>query len=434
MLGVLADDLDGILVGAHRAVSAEAVEHGADHGVGLGGERGIVVEAGVGNVVVDAYGEVIFDLGLGLFQIVVNRLDHGGSEFFGGEAVAAADDCATGRVRSSDECVRSCVFSGDSFLNRVHHVLIERLADGAAFFGAIEDGDLADGLGEGLEERLHTERAIQVDFEQTDFFSVGVEVVDGFVRDFGSGTHHDDNALGVGRAHVVEEVILTAGDLSKLVHDRLHLGGGGVVERIRGLADLEEDVGILRRAAQHGMVGRERALAVLDDAVQVDHGAHVGVVQHFDLVDFVRGAEAVEEVEEGNAGLERGGVGDQGEVLGFLHGVGAEHGPSGGAAEHHIGVIAENRKRVGGDGAGRDVERCRSQFTRNLVHVGDHQQQALRGGEGRGQRSGLQGAVNRAGGSAFTLHFNDMRDAAPGVGHGLRGPLVGPSRPSAKKE
>ena len=38
IVGVLADDLDGVLVRAHRAVRAQAVEHGANHAVGFGRE------------------------------------------------------------------------------------------------------------------------------------------------------------------------------------------------------------------------------------------------------------------------------------------------------------------------------------------------------------------------------------------------------------
>ena len=56
----------------------------------FGGEGWIVVEAGVGDVVVDADGEVI--LGLRLLSFVEDGLDHRRREFLGGQAVAAADD------------------------------------------------------------------------------------------------------------------------------------------------------------------------------------------------------------------------------------------------------------------------------------------------------------------------------------------------------
>ena len=45
---------------------------------------------------------------------------------------------------------------------------------------------------------------------------------------------------------------------------------------------------------------------------------------------------------------------------------------------------------AGGDGAGGYVEHRRSQLPGDLVHVGEHQEQTLRCGEGGGQRPGLQ--------------------------------------------
>ena len=242
----------------------------------------------------------------------------------------------------------------------------------------------------------------------------------------GARTHHDDHALGIGCAGVVEQVIGTAYDLGKLGHDRLDFIRAGVVIRIAGFARLKEDVGVLRAAPQHRMIRRKRALAVLEDTIHIDEGAHVVFGEHFDFVDFMRSAEAVKKMQEGDAGFERGGMGDERQVHRLLHGVRREQSEPGGSAVHHVGVVAENRESVGGDRARADMKyRCR-QFAGDLVHVRDHQQQALGRGEGRGQGSGLERAVNRSGGAAFALHFNHMGDGAPDVGHIFRHPLIGP--------
>ena len=94
VVGVLADDLDRVLVGADRAVRAEAVEHRAHHLVGLGGELRIARQAVVGHVVVDAHREVV--LGLGGGQVVEHRLDHRRRELLRGQPVAAAEDLRHG--------------------------------------------------------------------------------------------------------------------------------------------------------------------------------------------------------------------------------------------------------------------------------------------------------------------------------------------------
>jgi hypothetical protein len=285
---------------------------------------------------------------------------------------------------------------------------------------------LTDGWREGFEKRFHRERAIKANFQQPDFFTVCVEMVHGFVGDFCAGPHHDDYAFGVGSANIFEQLVAAPDDLGEFIHHGLHFGGGGVVVGVGGLANLEEDIGILGGAAQHGMIGGERALAMLDDAVHVDQGAHVVFIQHFNLIDFVRGAETVEEVQEGNSGFERGGMGDQGKIHGFLNGIRAEHSPSGGAAEHDVGVVAEDGEGVRCDGARGHVEGRRSKFAGDLVHVGDHQEQSLGSGEGSGKRSGLQGSVNGSSGAAFALHFDDVRHAAEGVRNAFGRPLVRP--------
>ena len=153
--------------------------------------------------------------------------------------------------------------------------------------------------------------------------------------------------------------------------------GTASVERVDRLARLEVDVGVLGRAAQHRAVGRERAAAVGADQLVVDHGAHIVIGQLLDLLHLVGGAEAVEEVEEGDARFEGGGLGDQGEVHDLLHELEAQHGPAGLADGHDVLVIAEDGERLGGDGAGGNVEDGRRQFAGDLVHVGDHQQQPL---------------------------------------------------------
>ena len=54
----------------------------------------------------------------------------------------------------------------------VTHVQVQRFAEGARLLGAVEDGDLLDGRGQGCQEVLHGERTVQADLDQADFFAV----------------------------------------------------------------------------------------------------------------------------------------------------------------------------------------------------------------------------------------------------------------------
>src|SRR5690606_33604205 len=84
---VLAQDLDGVLVRADRAVRADAVEHGA-HGIAvLDVQPRVVVDGGAGDVVGDADGEPARRFGAG--QCGEHTGHHAGRELLRGKAVPA---------------------------------------------------------------------------------------------------------------------------------------------------------------------------------------------------------------------------------------------------------------------------------------------------------------------------------------------------------
>ena len=61
--------------------------------------------------------------------------------------------------------------------------------------------------------------------------------------------------LRVGSANVVEQMIMTAGQLAHLLHYLLNDFGGRVVVLVGGLTALEVDVGVLRSALLMRMLG-----------------------------------------------------------------------------------------------------------------------------------------------------------------------------------
>ena len=137
------------------------------------------------------------------------------------------------------------------------------------------------------------------------------------------------------------------------------------------------------------------------------------------------GAESVEERDERDLAFERGQVGDDRQVVGFLDAGGAGHGETGRAAGHHVGVVAEDRERLRSEGAGGHMEHGRQHFAGDLVHVRDHQQQALGGRVGGGQSAAGEGSVRSAGRTGFGLHFNDLQRFAEHVFEALGRPGIG---------
>ena len=67
---------------------------------------------------------------------------------------------------------------------------------------------------------------------------------------------------------------------------------------------------------------------------------------------------------------------------------------------------------MGSHGAGRHVNYRGRQFTGNLEHIGQHQQQALGGREGGGQAAGLQGTVDGASGPRLLRLAGKVADGA----------------------
>ena len=187
---------------------------------------------------------------------------------------------------------------------------------------------------------------------------------------------------------------------------------------------LEEDVAVFMAAAGLGVLGVERLGAELGHGVHVAHFLQVFVVPLFDLLDLVGGAEAVEEVDKGNAALNGGQVGHRGQVHDLL-GVGlGQHGETGLPGGVHVAVVTEDVQRLGGDGTGRHIEHAGQALRRDLVHVGDHQQQALGSGEGGGDGAGAKRTVNSAGGAGLGLHLNNLDLVAEDVLQARRAPLV----------
>ena len=87
-------------------------------------------------------------------------------------------------------------------------------------------------------------------------------------------------------------------------------------------------------------------------------------------------------------------------------------------------MIAEDGQGVIGQSPGGNVEHAGQQLAGDLIHVGDHQQQALGSGKGGGQRAALKGAVYRAGGAGFRLHFRDLYLLAEQVQPTVCSPVV----------
>ena len=406
-VGVVADDLDAVLVRADRTVGTETEELAGDRAFRRGVHERTHREAGERDVVDDTDREVI--LGLVLIEVIIDSLDHRGREFLAAETVASADDLDAAATR---------------FTERGHDVLIQRFAEGAGLLGAVEDCDLLAGCRDRFEELVCRERTVQTDLDETELLALAVQVVDRLFRNVCAAAHDDENFLRIGCADIVEEVIVTARDLADLVHIMLNdLGDLGVVI-VRCFTVLEIDVRVLRRTAEVRMIRVHCARTERCDRIAIEELIHVCIVDELDLLDFMRRTEAIEEMAERNGRLDCGKMRDQRKVHDFLYGSGCEERKARLTARHYVAVIAEDGECMCCERTGGYVEYAGEQLAADFVHVGDHKEQALRRRKGRRERACFEGAVHSACSACFGLHLCDANLLSEQVQTSVCRPLV----------
>ena len=155
---------------------------------------------------------------------------------------------------------------------------------------------------------------------------------------------------------VVEEPVLPSHEPANRSMAFWTICGTLLVEPVHRLPSLEVDVRVLGSPPDRRPVRRQPPPPVGKDQLVVDHGPHVVEGELLDLLYLMGGPEAVEEVQKGHPGFQRGGLGDEGEVHGLLDALRAEHGKAGGPGRHDVGMVAEDAERLGGEGAGGNME------------------------------------------------------------------------------
>ena len=360
----------------------------------------------MGYVVVDADGVVIGRLGGG--HVLVHSHDLGGGGVLAGQTEAAGVD---GQVAAE-------------LLQHAADILVQGFAGSTRLLGAIQHGDGLDGGGQGVQQVLHGERAVEVDIHIANLLALRAQIVDGFGGGFCHAAHADENILGLRIAIVVDAVIFAAGQLAHLAHVLLHDLGQSIVVGIHGLAALEVSVGVQTGGAQQRTLGVQAALAEFLEFVIVDELCQVAKVQNINFLNFVGGAKAVEEMQEGNMALDGGQVGDSADVHALLHIGGSQQRKTGLAAGHDVGVLGEDGDIIGSHVAGGGVDDGGLQLARDSVHGGDHQHHALAGRVAGAQAAGVQCAVHGGDRTSLALHLDQLDRLTEDVLHSAGSPGV----------
>ncbi|KAF5048362.1 hypothetical protein DSECCO2_450910 [anaerobic digester metagenome] len=323
-VGIVADDLDGVLVCTNGTVGAKTPEH-AGHNI-LGGDVDGLVDGdgAIGDVIVDANGEVVESLAC---KVVIHSLGVAGGEVLAGQTEASADYLHVGSAHLAE--------GGND-------ILVEGLAEGTGFLGAVEYGDSLHRGGNCLYKVFCTERAIKAHLQNTGLSTLLVQVVTGPFKGIGTASHDNDNIGCIGIADIVKEVVGTAGKRGNLIHVLLHHLRKCFIIRVYGLTTLEVYVLVLGGDFQLRVLGAHGTLAEAADILFVYQRLEIFIGDLLDLLKLMGCPETIEEAEERNLCLECGQMGNQGQVHGLLNVVCTGHGKAGVAAGHDVGVISEN--------------------------------------------------------------------------------------------
>ncbi len=212
----------------------------------------------------------------------------------------------------------------------------------ARLFGTIQHRYRPRTLWQYRQQVFRGERAIEADFQHTHFFAPAQQFIYHLFTGANRGTHDHNHALRLRMAIILERFVLASGSGGKIGHRLIHMVINRVVPRVSGLAGLEIGIGVGGGAADHRMLRVQRAGAVGVNLGLREQIADGVIGNRHNLVDFVRGAEPIEEVNKGHPAFQRRHVGDEGEILRLLHAAGTEQGAAGLAHGHHVRVIAKN--------------------------------------------------------------------------------------------
>ncbi len=320
---VVADDLDGGLVRADSSIRTKTEEQ-AGSIIGLHLQRNRI-QRQMRHIIVDGQRELF--LRIFFLEFFINCIDVRRVGILGGQSVAAADD-------------------GQAFmmLEGIADIQIQRLS-GADFLGTIQNSNLLDRLRENCFEILDGERTIQINLDQTYLLAFCSQSIDRLGDGIRNGAHSDDDTLSIRSTDIGERCIVAASVLGNSLHVLSSDISNCCIVLILSFTSLEEDVIVLVAAADNriGMrVHRMRTECL--ELINRQQRLQIVIVHDFDLVDFVRSTETIEEVHDRYRTVNGNQVSNASQVHAVLNGVGAHHDNTSLTACIDILVIAEDGK------------------------------------------------------------------------------------------
>ena len=376
LVSVVTDNLYRVLVSTYSTVSTQTVELSLVHAFATHSDFFLLWKRSESDVIYDTDSETV--LWFSQSQVFIYRKDLSRSSIVRTQTVTTTYDN------------RSIFLAIEAVLN----IQVQRFTVSTRFLSSVENSDTLSSLRNSCQEVLSRERTIQVNSNQTYLFALSCEVVDYFADSFCYRTHSDDYAVCIFSTIVIEQAILAASDFRNLFHVFFYDSRNCFIVSVARFTVSEECIRVFSHTTSNWLFWSQCTATEFSQSLLVNQRSEVFVFQHFDLLDFVRCTETVEEVQEWNASLDSSQVSYTSQVHNFLYRTFSQHSETCLTARHNVLVVAEDTQCVRSQSTCRNVEYARQEFTCDFVHIWDHQQQTLRSCVSRSQGTCLQRTVN----------------------------------------
>ena len=223
-IGVVADDLDGVLVCTYGTVSTKSPEFAVDGSFRRGNKGSTQFQRKVCHIIHDTDGEFC------LLIIMVYGNDLRRCSIFGTKSVTSCKYRNIVKLRTFQSC---------------NYIQVKGFAHCTRLFCSVKNSDLLYAVRNSSNQCFCTERSVKTYLYDTYFFACCHEVIDGFFNGIAYRTHSYDNLFSISCAIVVEELVVGT-DLSiYFIHVFLYDSRHCIVEGVTCFTCLEEDIRVL---------------------------------------------------------------------------------------------------------------------------------------------------------------------------------------------
>ena len=263
-----------------------------------------------------------------------------------------------------------------------------------------------------------------MNYEYANLFALCVELFNNSADSFGSRAHDDDDIFCILSAVIIEQMIFTAGQLADFAHVILYDFRQSIVIGVNSLTSLEVNIRVLCGAADNRIIRVQTAFTECIYRILIQQLFKISIIHNLNLLDFMGGTEAVEEVQERYATFDSTQMCYACQIHNLLYAAFSQQCEAGLTGSHNVLVVTEDRQRACCQCTCGNVENCGQQLAGHFIHIRNHQKQALRCGVGSSQRTCLQRAVNCAGGTCLGLHFHQLNGLPENVLFALGSPFI----------